>query len=409
MKKLAKNHTYEFLKATYLIRFLGDAFFYTFLYVFLSSIGFSTGELGLVSALSPTAALIGSVIFQRVAKNLDINRVLMVIFGICEMIVALIFGIFTNQPHIFYIVIIAITSFLNGPYYSLLDGYSGTYISERKKQYSSMRIMGTISYVIGPLLGGLLVEHTTVGYPALFITSSFFFFLTVLLTYFLPKQSIEVHTDVPPEEKTGIKLRLHPELMIYLVFGFIVMALSIVSDNFFGVYLTDVLGVPDAHYGYLIAAAITLETIVFIFIIFKKNMFQNPTFSYFFMGSMVLVRPLVVALNLPLGWTYALSLLRGVAWGYFIVFNVKFLARIIPLKHLTKALFTVSIAMTLGRIIASLTIGEVLQTASYQVVFAWITGLMAFGTVLSMILSEIQKGKEKRAALITAPSQETNK
>ena len=206
MKKLALNHTYEYLKVSYFIRFLGDAFFYTFLYVFLSSLGFSTVELGLISAISPFAALIGNIVFQKIAKNLEVNRILMFIFGIFELIIAHLFAIFDNQPFLFYAIIIGFASLLNGPFYALLDGYSGTYISQRNKQYSSMRIMGTISYVIGPLVGGLLVDYGGVGYSTLFYTSAVFLFFSTILTFYFPKQKVEVNDAIAPEEKHRIKI-----------------------------------------------------------------------------------------------------------------------------------------------------------------------------------------------------------
>lgn len=399
MRKLAQNHTYEYLKVAYFIRFLGDAFFYTFLYVFLKSLGFSTGQLGLISALAPFSALIGSIVFQKIAKNLDVNRLLMVIFGFLELIVALLFSIFNNESFVFYAIIIGLVSLLNGPFYALLDGYSGTYISARNKQYSSMRMMGTISYVIGPLAGGLLVDFAGVGYSTLFFVAAIFLFLSFIITMFFPKQNIdEVESSLPPEEKDRIKLSKHPDLIAYLIFNFFVIALSIVSDNFFGVYITEVKGLTTAQYGYLISAAIFVETIAFIFIIFRKNMFQNSTFSYIFMGLLVLTRPLISALNPPLYVIIAFSLLRGIGWGYFLVFNVKFLARVIPLKYLTQALFMVSIASTVGRIIASLTIGELLNNLSYEIVFTIVSTLIVLGITLSVIVSEYSKKQEKRAA-----------
>ena len=40
---------------------------------FLTSLGFGTDKLGLIAALSPFAALLGNIIFQRIAKNLEVN------------------------------------------------------------------------------------------------------------------------------------------------------------------------------------------------------------------------------------------------------------------------------------------------------------------------------------------------
>lgn len=399
MKKLAANHTYEYLKASYFIRFLGDAFFYTFLYVYLKHLGLTTPELGIISAIAPASAFIGSIVFQRIAKNLDVNRIFMVIFNILEMSVALIVAIVGKQDFLFYAIIIGLVSLLNGPFYALLDGYSGTYISKRNKQYSSMRIMGTISYVIGPLVGGLLVEFVApdIGYPVLFYASALFLGLAAIFMYFLPKQDVDENGDVPEEAKKRIKILKHPHLIAYLIFNFFVIGLSIVSDSFFGVYLSDIRGVSTADYGYLVSATIFVETLVFIFIIFRKNMFQNPTFSYILMGLLILTRPITVAFNMPLPWLFAISLIRGAAWGYFLVFNVKFLARIIPLKYLTQALFMVAIASTLGRIIGGLSIGKILESISYDVVFMYIGITIIIGVLLSVIVSEYAKRQEKRA------------
>jgi predicted MFS family arabinose efflux permease len=136
--------------------------------IFLTSLGFGTDKLGLIAALSPFAALLGNIIFQRIAKNLEVNRILMFIFSIIETSIALIFFIFPKQPFIFYAIIITCVSTINGPFYSLLDGYSGTYILERNKQYSSMRVMGTLSYVIGPLIGGFLVDNMVLDFKHYF-------------------------------------------------------------------------------------------------------------------------------------------------------------------------------------------------------------------------------------------------
>ncbi len=392
MKKVAYEHTYRFLKILYLFRYFGDAFFYTFLYVFLASNGFNNFELGLVSAFTPLAALIGSIFFARIAKNVNINRILMVISSFVEFGVALLFALIAPQSFIFYLVIITLISFFNVPFYTLLDGYSGTYIMQAKKQYSAMRIMGTISYVIGPLLGAILMEFNLITYATLFYMSAFFLLLTFVMTVYLPKQTI--NEDVIKKEK--LILRDHPELLIYYFFGLFIIALSIVSDNFFGVFLTEERLISDATYGYLVAATIFVELLVFIFIIYKKNMFRNPAFSYFLIGSAILMRPLAIALNLPTNVIFIFSLFRGIAWGYYIVFNVLYLARIVPLTKLTGALFIMQITVTFGRIISSLVIGKLLESFSYQNVFIGISVLVVLATTTTVILSVNLRHKKMR-------------
>lgn len=410
MKDVAKRHTYDYLRLTYFLRFLGDSFFYIFLYVFLSSIGFGTDKLGLVAALSPFAALLGSITFQRVAKNLEVNRILMFFFSMIEMTIAFIFFIFQKQSFAFYAVIITAVSFINGPFYALLDGYSGTYISENNKQYASMRVMGTLSYVVGPLLGGLLVDYTVAGFQILFLMSGLFYLITSFLLYHLPKQKIELHIIVPPEEKTKLKILGKTDLIGYLVFNFFVIGIAIVTDNFFGVYSKDELGVSATNFGYIIAIAVAIEAIVMFLIGLRKdNSFRKAGLSFLLIGFFMVTRPLSIALNLPRTWILIISVLRGIGWGYYLVFNVRFLARVVPLKHLTKALLAGTIASTSSRIITSLIIGESLKHYSYQAVFLVSSIAMILGTIVSAILAKIERNKEKKVDMIvpfTAPDKD---
>ena len=139
---------------------------------------FTNSQIGLVSALTPLAGLLGSILFSRISKNINTNRTLMIIFNALETVVALLFAFLPGQHFLFYLIIITFTSLFNGPFYALLDGYSATYILEKGKQYSSMRIMGTLSYVIGSLVGAILMGNEHVEYTFLFYASALFFFIS---------------------------------------------------------------------------------------------------------------------------------------------------------------------------------------------------------------------------------------
>lgn len=396
MHKVADKHTYEYLKITYFVRFIADAFFYTFLFVFLSYIGSTSAELGLLSAVMPLAAFFGNLLFSRIAKNLEINRRLMVLLTVAELLVAIIFTVFNRESFLFYLVIVTFVSFFNGPFYALLDGYSGTYILERNKQYSSMRIMGTLGYVFAPFFGGILVDQTNIGYPIIFGLSSFFFVLTLILLANLPRPVTIKSDDTEVNANERINIFANPPLFTHLLFSLLIIPLSIVSDNFYGVYLTDILKMSTTNYGYLFSAAIIVEILMFIFIIFKKNMFNNPAFSYFLIGLAILLRPLSVALNFGELGVFMLGIFRGVAWGYYLVFHVRYLSKILPLRLLTSALFLTSLATTLGRFIFSLSIGAALDNFSYSEVFSVISGVVIASTILLMGLSLIYQQKNNK-------------
>ncbi len=402
MQSLALKNTYRYLQTTYFFRYMGDAFFYVFLYVYLGSMNFTNAQIGLVSALIPLAGLIGSIVFSRISKNINTNRILMIIFNALEMVIALLFALFPGQNFTFYLVIITFTSLFNGPFYALLDGYSATYILERKKQYSSMRIMGTLSYVIGSIIGAVLMGNEYVQYPYLFFASAFFFLATFILTLALPKKD-ELEKEIVIKEKSErINLKQFPELLIYVLFSFFIIALANVSDNFFGLFLTGERELSESVFGYMTSITLFCELLVFIFIIKKKNMFHNQTFSLLLMGFLMLARPLAIALNLPTIFVVILGFFRGIGWGYYIVYNVLFIGRNTPVKYLTPLLFLMQIAVTAGRIIASLIIGQALNHYSYQHVFIVVSSVMLLALIALSITAEIIK--RKKAKSIDQPS-----
>lgn len=399
-EKTTSINTYNFLKLTYLIRYLGDAFFYVYIFVYLGGLGFNTGQIGLISALMPLAALAGNFLFKRLAVDVNKNRILMLLLTLCEFAVALLFAFHESSSFYYYLFFITFVSIFNGPFYTLLDGYSGTYILKAKKQYSSMRIMGTLSYVIAPLLSALLMARNLVTYELLFYLSAGFFMLTFIFILLLPKSEI-VKSDTLTEK---FKLKEYPQIIIYLIFLFFVAASAQVSDNFFALYLSQNRGVSDSVFGYITSGTIFIEMLVFIFIIYKKNMFKNPTFSYLFMGLTMLGRPLSIALGLPDTLLYIFALFRGLAWGYYLVFNVLYIGRTVPVSRLTGALFTASIVVTIGRILQSLLLGELLKHHSYELVFSGVSLFIVFGIILTITLSYLLEKKRKEARYASSQS-----
>ncbi len=394
VKSLALKNTYKYLKTTYFFRYMGDAFFYIFLYVFLGSMNFSNDKIGFISALTPLAGLLGSILFSRISKNINTNRILMIIFNAIETVVALLFALFPQQNFIFYLVIITFTSLFNGPFYALLDGYSATYILKRGKQYSSMRVMGAISYVIGSLIGAILMGSGSVEYSYLFYASAFFFLASFILSLALPKPEELKEEEVVEKQGEPLKLKKYPELIIYAFFSFVLISLAMVSDNFFGIFLTGERALEKYLYGYMTSLTLFVELLVFIFIIKRKNMFKNQTFALLFIGISFLIRPLSVALNLPTTLILIFGLLRGLAWGYYVVYNVLFIGKNTPVKYLTPLLFIMQIAVTLGRIIASLIIGEALERFTYQNVFVAISSVMVLSLIILSVAAESVKKKK---------------
>lgn len=171
MPKILRFKTYHHLKILYFIRYLGDAFFYAFFVYYLGTISLTKSNIAFITALMPLLAFFGSLIFQQVAKNININRIMMFVFAIIEGLALALFVIFQLHEFVPILVFVFFTGVLNNPYYSILDGFSGTYIAKENKSYSSMRVMGTLAYLFATLIGGFIISDSS--YFVLFSMSAF--------------------------------------------------------------------------------------------------------------------------------------------------------------------------------------------------------------------------------------------
>lgn len=398
MKKFAHEKTYLYLKFYYFTRFLGDSFFYAFLYVYLSEINISAANIGIISAISPLAALFGSVLFKKITKNLNTNRTLLIIIGYLEAFVSLLFAIFGFKDFLLLAVLIGFAGMLNSPFYSLMDGYSGTYITKENKQYSSMRIMGAVAYIFGSFLGGLLANKSIAGYQISFAFSALFLALTATMTLFLPRQDVILAADTPSvdiKEKPSV-YAVNAKFIIFLIFGFFIISFGTTMDNFFSVYLEDYHATSPQTYGLVVALSMIVETLAFLFLSLKKKELKNEVLAYLVIALAFLIRPFLVMVNAPTMVIYLLSSLRGVAWAYYLVFLLQYLTALLPLDKLTSSLFTVSIMTTIGRIISSLGMGELLELWDYNKTFTLLFIIMGVATLLVIVLSFIVRNKEKK-------------
>jgi MFS family permease len=223
---------YLLLRIMTFIRYFGDCLFYGYFILFLKSRNLTESTIGMVSALTPIIALISNPLWSHISKNANHNRRIMMIITVLEGIAIL---IFTQVSVIEMIALLTIlVSFVGSPFYSLHDGFIGTFAKTYNKDYTRIRFIGTLAYFAATLVAALLLKVSSNNYSILLYISGACFILISLFFIWIKPIDLKL-TKGGEEVKRNYKAILkNKTFALYMIIYFLVITVSFAADNYVG-------------------------------------------------------------------------------------------------------------------------------------------------------------------------------
>ena len=161
----------------YLVRYFGDSLFYNFLNRYYYHLGFSSFELSVLLALLPLMAVISNLVLSKVANSNRRNFILILIWSLLEGLG--ICGFFFAKSFVFVLLLDIVCFFCTTSYYNLLDTFGVKICEVNSKSFSSIRVFGTIGYILGTFLGGIFIKN--LSYEVTFLIGGSLYILTCVL------------------------------------------------------------------------------------------------------------------------------------------------------------------------------------------------------------------------------------
>lgn len=371
---LMKNTT--IIRIFYFIRYFGDSLFYSFMQMYLIYLGFTESNIGLLLSIIPIISLIANPFWGLISTNVNTNRKLMKILTIFEGIFIITFCY--NNIFLVLCILISCIAFVQAPYYNYMDGYSGTFCDQENKEYSSIRIMGTIAYVIGTLLGGFIIQYF--GYQVCFTIAGSFYIVTSVFAFLIPKLKVAE----TKKEKVNYKVILtNKKFYGYLIILIFTVTISQIGDNFVSTYFTKHYTVTTSQYG-MINAGIILTEFFTILIVGKFFLNVKPNKLLIVAGIAYTMRSLLLGLDISLGLSILGALLRGVGWGIFLTVHVKYLMKLVGIQNLTAAIFIYAIVSSLILFIGNNVFGSIIEAFGYRTCYFIITSCCLVATLINL-------------------------
>ena len=373
----------------FFIRYLGDSFFFSFLQLFLAYKGLKEADIGFINSLRPMLVLFMNPFFSFISKDVNQNRKIMRIITIIEGI--LIAFITKFDGFVLLTIFVSLISMLDSPFYSLLDGFSVSFTHVNNYKYSSLRILGSLAYVFGNILGGLTIDY--LGYEITFVISSLFMISTGIMIFFIKELKLDKQQIKEESKKESyLEILKNYRFYIYLLLYIGLVTVSGIGDNFISLYFLEN-GLGEKEYGFIASCMIIVEVIT-MFIYGKVHHKVSDETLLFIAGIAYSLRSIFIGLNLPLYVTIPASFLRGVGWGIILSVHVNYLRNIVGTKNITNAIFILVLISSIIQMIGLNVSGNLLEKVGYSKVYLILALITFIFTFIVLILKKINKKEQ---------------
>jgi len=361
------KRNYRLIIGVSFVRFFGDALFYAFLTRYFASFSFNSLQLGALIGAIPAMAVLGNIVLSKFATNLRKNRIILISWTLVEGTFIALSG-FVNS---FWLILlfVCLVCFCSNSYYNLLDTFIVYITGKTKKSYSSVRVFGTIAYIISTFLGGILIANITYKYS--FLIGGCLMILSALV-FLCIKFDLDDLTKSERDSKKKpvnfIELFKNKNYLYYLLIIVLLLGVHWVSDNIYNLY-TNYLNISDKTFGYFTSGTMVVEALTLMvatrFRTFKsfRNMITIAAFC-------LILKLTIFAIPGLNNYVYLVTqLLRGVTFGLILAANLYFLTSIVEAKYVNKGFFIAVAAAELFSAVCSIFAPSLIEATSYTLVF----------------------------------------
>ena len=362
-----------------------------FLPTFVTRMGMTAAELGILMAFRPIAMIVGQFIWGRVADRArSVNSVLMILmFGTVGSSVVFLFA--TN----FYIMLTAIVGyyFFYSAIYPLMDTISMDMVARGQlSSYGNVRIMTTLGYILSVSLTGTL---SGINPSFMFIVVIGVGVLSILFLFQVEKtESKRVKGMKFNSAKFFMQKVVMVPLLTYLVLQFVYSSFDIV----FPVYISINLGAGDGIYGYSMALRVFGECLVLPFInkITKRISFKTAIILFIMLS---VLRFAITGLTTNIMALLFVSILSGIGNIGSFTWVMMYINELAPPEGKATVQSTMWMMFSIAQVGGNLITGLVMPDSTVGVgrwYFFACAGIMALSAVVYSLYKTDKKVESKR-------------
>lgn len=296
--------------------------------VYFESLGFTGSEIGTVTSIS---GFIGLFFAPLCGYMCDKTGKRKLVFGILIALTCVDLVIFTRQSDLFLVAIFFILfATFKVDFNSLADAIAISFCNKYKKNYSTVRMMGSFGYIFGSsVIAYIMGKLMNIDGPYFTICLGLYIILLILLAT-LPK--VIENRDVE-KVKTKVKgnvsgLLKNKEFLFIVVISALTTAVSDSYGNYLGNHIVYTLNADNSYIGIntILMVAPEIALVALAPVIFKKLHHKN---TYILCFITQIIRLLIYSFTTNIIFFLIASLLHGFMVIISCVGNVNYISRVV--------------------------------------------------------------------------------
>lgn len=364
------------LKILFFLKFCAEAMFLPFLAIYYKNLGFNNTQIGVFLAIPPIVGISLSPIYSVICRNIKVTKIIYTVITILNAISMFIFFQVTDYYAI--IALIIIINIFQANNFGVLEAFSSVCANHNKTDYSKVRVYGSIAYVFGLSLSGLIAK-----FSSFYVASIVAIGLTVasaIIAIFLKVTNEQNH------EKRDVKALIHnKKYWIFTIFFMVFFGTLNVGDDFTSTYLETTKNMSVDTIGYIFAVYVIVECAVIIFLARFKKKFKF-SHLYTIATSAAVLRYLIFALGAPAPVIMAAGMLKGITWGIHAYLWGQFIVHITGKHNGTLAIIVEIFIVNVFQASLKVLLGNVIDKTSYYVFYLIVACIEILALIFFIII-----------------------
>jgi PPP family 3-phenylpropionic acid transporter len=344
---------------------------------YLSSIGFTGTQVGVVTAFGTGAAVIGGMFWGRVYANSSRKRVVIMTMFILAAASALVSLAITG--FLAYTLIYGLLYFNQGPSHGLCDSL----VMDRKENYPAIRAVGAVGYAVAVFLCGQLAE--TMGLRINFVIHAIAFMIAGFIIMSFP-EPVNYSKKQENGEAITIKELFRDRDFIYLlVFSFFALGPTMSNNTYFSFLFIEAGGdIGGVGLAFLLMAG---SEAPFMFLVPWLNK-RISTEKLIIIGCVAgLLRFALYAMGPSTGVLLGTFFLQGILNGILLVEIVKYFGKIVPPRLASLSVATYyALGNSFPAIVCNLLGGAIMDAYGVRGTYLFFAALYVISLVLYLSL-----------------------
>lgn len=362
-----------YLKSLYFAIWAAIGAYWPFIYVYYrSELGFTGTQIGLIVTASSLTGTLSATAWGMLNDRLGRTRTLLIIQSLGLIVACQALGFLHTFPSV--LAVSSLFTIFSSPIMPLLDTTTLSLLGERRDQYGTYRMWGTVGFVVTCAAAGFLFER--VGMRLIFPAYGAGVFAFMLLVLRLPERAVVRG----PSRLAGIGQMIRQRAwLIFALSVFILWFAVMGAFAFLGIVIVE-MGGTQRMVGLATTIAALTEIPMFQYSARLLRRLGPARLLAIAMG-VYAFRLLLYASMPDVSWVLGLALLQGVSYGLFLVGAVAYANELAPTALKSTAQGLLVSVMSLANLSAGLAGGWLFDHVGHTGLFLamMVASLLALG------------------------------